>query len=372
LTKQFIPNTIGYEVLTDTGWQPFKGIGTMGINTIHVVTFTNGAVVETSPNHEFVRWNGKTVRADRIRRGMKIAAETGMVKVLAHTKTTRNEITFTLVDVGTERFYFTNGILSKNCEFVSSDETLINPLTLMRMKGSDPLFYVKTCRWYEEPEPNRAYVLALDPSLGTGGDYSALQVFKLPEMTQVAEWRHNHTDTRGQILMLLQTLLFLDGTLRDDPRQRGEPDIYWTVENNTLGEAALLIIEDTGEDRFPGLFVSERRRKGVSRGRFRKGMTTTASRKLAACARLKSLIESDRMKVNSALLIRELKNFVGKQSSFSAKPGETDDLVSATLLVIRALDVALYWGAQSGNLREIITDDELEDDTSGDPLPMVV
>jgi hypothetical protein len=189
-------------------------------------------------------------------------------------------------------------------------------------------------------------------------------------MTQIAEWRHNHTDTRGQIRILLQTLLFLDATLRENPEQRGEPDIYWTVENNTLGEASLLIIEDTGEDRFPGLFLTERRRKGVGKGRFRKGMTTTAARKLSACARLKSLIESDRMKVNSALLIKELKNFVGKQATFGAKPGETDDLVSASLLAARALDVVLYWGAQAGDLREFITDEELED--TGEPMPVVV
>ena len=38
------------------------------------------------------------------------------------------------------------------------------------------------------------YVVSLDPSLGTGGDYAAIQVFELePTFEQVAEWQHNLT-----------------------------------------------------------------------------------------------------------------------------------------------------------------------------------
>lgn len=370
MTKHFVRNVLDYEVLTNTGWQPFAGVSTRGENPIYVTRFSNGAVVESSPNHEFVRASGRTVRADKIKVGARILSENGVVRVEECGKTDRVELTYTLVEVGTEHFYFTNGILSKNCEFVSDEETLISPLALIGLKSSDPIFYTGTVRWYEEPLPNHAYVVALDPSLGTGGDYSAIQVFRIPEMVQVAEWRHNHTDTRGQVRILLQTLMFLDATLRENVEQRGEPEIFWTVENNTLGEAVLLVIEDTGEDRFPGLFVSERKRKGQPRGRFRKGMNTTAQRKIAACARVKSLIESGRAALNSALLIREFKNFVAKESSFSAKPGETDDLVMAMLLIVRALDVALYWGADAGDLREYISDDELEDTGEGMPIVM--
>jgi hypothetical protein len=33
-------------------------------------------------------------------------------------------------------------------------------------------------------------------------------------------------------------------------------NIYWSVENNGLGEAALLVINDFGEENIPGLFIS--------------------------------------------------------------------------------------------------------------------
>lgn len=253
-------------------------------------------------------------------------------------------------------------------DFITDDETLINPLTLTRLAGVQPEFYTGTVRWFESPKPNHTYLIALDPSLGTGRDYGAIQVFELPTMKQVAEWQHNHTAPRGQVRTLMQILAFIDATLRDDIEQSGEPEIYWTVENNSIGEAILQIIEDTGEENFPGTFVSERKRKGQTR-RFRKGMNTDNRKKLSACARFKSLVESSRLQINSGQLIRELKHFVAKETSFSAKPGEHDDLVSACLLITRMLDVVLYWGADANDLKEVISEAELFED---DALPVVL
>lgn len=256
------------------------------------------------------------------------------------------------------------------CDFVTDDETLINPLTLAGMKGVKPEFYTGTVRWYKDPSPNKTYCVALDPSLGTGRDYAAIQVFELPDMIQVAEWQHNMTAPRGQISNLLKMLMFIDQTLRDDMRQQGEPEIFWTVENNTIGEAVLQIIEDTGEERFPGIFVSEKKKKGASR-RFRKGLNTDNKKKLSACARFKSLVESGRMLLNSDQLIKELKMFVSSASSFAAKPGGHDDLVSATLLVVRMLETVLNWSNASGDLREHIGEDELFEDES-EAMPVVI
>jgi hypothetical protein len=43
------------------------------------------------------------------------------------------------------------------------------------------------------------------------------------------------------------------------------------------------------------------------------------------------------MKINSKPLMSELKTFVAHGSSYAAKPGETDDIVMASLLVTRML-----------------------------------
>jgi hypothetical protein len=259
------------------------------------------------------------------------------------------------------------------CDFLADESTLIDPQCLARLRGQPPIYYTGTTRWYGEPEPNHSYLVALDPSVGTGRNNAALQVFRLPDMVQVAEWQHNQTPPRGQVLVLMQTLVYLDAVLREHPQQVGAPELFWTFENNAIGEAILTVIEDTGEERFPGTLLSERRQPGLAR-RFRRGLLTTNRNKVSGCARLKSLLESGRMTIHSANLIHELKNFVATETTFKAVPGETDDLVMASVLIARMLDIVLAWGtAGGGELREQIDDLELADaGAEVAPMPVVL
>jgi hypothetical protein len=104
-------------------------------------------------------------------------------------------------------------------------------------------------------------------------------------------------------------------------------------------------IRDIGEDQFPGLFVSEPIRKGHVR-KFRKGFNTTHKTKISAAARLKHLIETNKMKISSKPLISELKAYIVTGVSFKAKVGEEDDLVSALLLIVRMSQVLADWDAR--------------------------
>jgi hypothetical protein len=132
--------------------------------------------------------------------------------------------------------------------------------------------------------------------------------------------------------------------------------IYWSVENNSIGEAALIVINDFGEENIPGLFVSEPIRKGHVR-KFRKGFNTTHSTKVSACSRLKTMIENDKMKLHSMPLISELKEFIATGSSFKAKPGGTDDLVSALLLILRMMTVLKDWDPRVYNTFNTVEND---------------
>jgi hypothetical protein len=118
--------------------------------------------------------------------------------------------------------------------------------------------------------------------------------------------------------------------------------LYWSVENNTLGEGALVAISEYGEERIPGFFLSEP-------GKARKGFNTTAKSKLAACTKLKYYIESDKMKLYSKNLIGEIKTFVAHGPSFAAKEGETDDLVMATVLAVRIIEHLMRYDEQTWN-----------------------
>ena len=215
-----------------------------------------------------------------------------------------------------------------NCEFIINDETLIAPTKLIELEGIEPIHRTSQVRWFKMPEPGKIYCVGLDPSLGTGGDPSAIQIFEANTTQQIGEWKHNRTPIPEQIRILADIVKYLYGIVKD------ENSIYYSVENNNIGEAALISIEQFGEQNIKGYFLSDPTRGA---GRYRKGFNTSPKNKLTACAKLKTLIESGKMKLFSRPLISELKDFIAHGLSYAAKPGSSDDLVMATLLVTRMM-----------------------------------
>ena len=245
-----------------------------------------------------------------------------------------------------------------DCEFIINDETLIAPAKLFDLQGIDPLYKTGEVRWYKKPERDRIYVVALDPSLGTGGDPSAIQVFEANTTEQIAEWRHNKSDIPTQIRTLTDIIRHINEVVRD------AKSIYFSVENNTIGEAALISIAEYGEENIEGYFLSEP--GGGGGRRFRKGFNTSNKPKLAACAKIKHLIESNRMKINSRSLVSELKNFVASGAGYAAKVGETDDLVMSSLLAVRMLQVLQSYHSDLDTQMRDHSDSFIE------PLPFVM
>jgi len=237
--------------------------------------------------------------------------------------------------LGTERFRREIG-----CEFVIAEETLISPTTLVDLNGIEPVSRMGQVRWYKRPEKGNIYTVALDPSLGTGSDPAAIEIYEANTTTQIGEWKHNKTDIPNQIKLLAQINKYI-------AECTNEPDsIYYSIENNSIGEAALISLNEYGESNIPGVFLSEP-------GKKRKGFNTTHKVKLAACAKFKTLVETKKLKINSKSLISECKTFVALGGSYEAKTGETDDLVMASLLSVRMFQVL---GDYHYNLEERISD----------------
>ena len=245
------------------------------------------------------------------------------------------------------------------CEFIIYDETLINPLHLVEMAGLDPIEKQGQIRWYKKPQRDHTYIVALDPSLGTGSDPAAIQVFELPGLKQVAEWSHNRTIVQRQVIILKEICQYLAETVGT------QNNVYYSVENNTLGEAALVAISEIGEENIPGIFLTEPNKAGNIR-RHRKGFTTTNKSKLAACAKFKSLVETKRIHIASKPLISELKTFVASGQGYAAKIGEHDDLVMAALLAIRMIQLLQNFDAGF--------DTELRDNIDNfiEPMPFIM
>ena len=244
------------------------------------------------------------------------------------------------------------------CRFVSNDSTLISGLKLATLSGLEPNFITGAVRWYREIQQNKSYIVTLDPSTGVGKDYAAIQIVQMPEMIQVGEWMHNKTSPKGQVEILIKILKYIDAKIKPN----SDENIFWTFENNAVGEGILQLILEIGEEKFPGNLINERKVKNRFK-RIRKGLCTTNSSKTLACNKLKSYIESDRMKLFSKPLLYQLKNFVSIGMGFAGKPGVNDDLVSALLLSIRVMLHVAEWGVfDSDILKDNINFDELGDE----------
>jgi len=153
----------------------------------------------------------------------------------------------------------------------------------------------------------------------------------------VAEWHHNLTPANQQIRILQSINQHIHDSIMEQD-STATPQIFYSMENNTLGEAALMRVMDIGEENIMGQFLSEPIRKGHRR-KFRRGFNTTAKHKIDACAKFKELVENNKLELNSKVLISELKTFVATGVSYQAKPGEHDDLVASMLLATRMMKV---------------------------------
>jgi hypothetical protein len=253
--------------------------------------------------------------------------------------------------VGEERFR-----REHNCEFLVFDETLINSISLANLEAVDPIMNMGQVRWYKKIDPTATYIVSLDPSLGTGGDYAGLEVLEIPSFRQVAEWHHNTTPIQSQVRIMRDICKHIED---ECSRQDTSVSLYFSVENNTVGEAALVSINELGEETFPGMFLSEPIKKGHVR-RYRKGFNTTHKSKLSIAAKLKQLIESNTLKIYSKPLISQLKAYVAKGLSFEAKTGEHDDLVASLLLNIRMVMMLQDWDPSVyEKMHEHVSDDML-------------
>lgn len=250
------------------------------------------------------------------------------------------------------------------CKFITFEETLITPETVSGIECKDPIDVDGGVKWFSKISPTNTYVIALDPAMGTGGDNAAIQVFELPTFKQVAEWSSNRIRIEEQVKLIQD--------IAEKIYQSGVDEIYWSLENNSLGEAALVVIREIGEDAIRGSMLHDPGSKSGSR---RKGYNTTKTSKMKACARLKKMLESRTLSIYSRALVSELKVYVARSDTYEAKSGFHDDLISATLLFLRMAEFISSWDDASSSRMSSglgrLSDDEDDDGMGSYPMPMI-
>lgn len=211
------------------------------------------------------------------------------------------------------------------CVFLSSDAQLIDSLFLANLtstlKDIKPLYSIRDIVFWKEPLPGTTLLISVDPSTGNGHDFSAIEVFDFPTMDQVAEFRSNSMSSPFLYNILKGLLRYLE--------QR-RCTVYFTVENNGVGEGIIALYQN---DEMPpeAEFVSEQ-------GKDRMGLTTTGKTKIRTCLSFKEMLEKGTIQIKSRILLQELKEFVRKNNTYTARRGSTDDNISACLMIIRIIE----------------------------------
>lgn len=342
MAQSIILNSKGIKVQTPTGLKSFSGMSkTWHEKVVEIVSVSRK--ITCGLKHKFLVEPG-WVDAEHLEPGMSLTTAEGKDDpILGVLVKDEPQWLFDLLDVEGGSAYLTNGVISHNCEFISSDALLIDSLKLSYFKGQKPVFENMGFKfWRSEDEiggRDKTYIVGLDPATGNGKDFTCIQVVEFPKMEQIAELRLNTV----HIPLIYAKLKWLFKFLRrPGPDGRSRSEIVWSFERNGIGEALVAMIQnDDSVD--GGVYID-----GVelySENPNRLGCYTTGKSKLVSCMQLKNLVEKGEggLKINSDSLIFELQNFVAVGGTYQARAGCTDDAIMAMVIVMKVLNrIASY------------------------------
>jgi len=307
------------EVKTPDGFKSFSGIQKVYKPFYHWVIFDDGTEIKCSDNHSFGKEKIKasTIKVDDLLQGKRVVY---------------NEIVeegiylYDLLDVGEDNLYYSNSIISHNCEFLGSINTLINPAKLRNLTYEDPIKRNAGLDIYESPIEDHNYLMTVDVARGLGNDYSAFVVFDITNFPYkiVAKYRNNEIKP-----MLFPSIIY--------EVAKGYNNSWLLIEVNDIGDQVANILHfDLEYDNV--LMCAMRGRagqlvgSGFSGKKSQLGVRMTAAVKKLGCSNLKTLLEDDKLLTVDYDIISELTTFAQKHNSFEAEEGCNDDL--AMCLVI--------------------------------------
>ena len=334
-------------VKTPTGFKNFSGIQKVYKPFYHWIIFEDGSEIKCSDSHSFgsEKIKASLMKVDDILQGKKVI----------YNEIVEEEIyLYDLLDVGEDNLYYSNNIISHNCEFLGSVGTLINASKLRNLVYDDPLKRSGGLDVYEEPQEDHTYIMTVDVSRGLNNDYSAFVVFDITTFPYkiVSKYRNN------EIKPMLFPNIILDVA-------KAYNKAFVLAEVNDIGEQVTSILHfDLEYDNI--LMCAMRGRAGQLVGQGFSGKKTQLGVKMSktvkkvGCSNLKTIVEDDKLIFNDYDIISELTTFIQKNQSFEAEEGSNDDLVMC-LVIFAWLVVQDYFKEMTENdVRKRIYEDQKE------------
>jgi sRNA-binding regulator protein Hfq len=181
-----------YEILSPEGFVDFLGIQKLKKKTREIF-FTNGLTLRASYNHKIFDFDGNEILIKNVKKEDLIKSHDGYFTIEKIIDYEYESDVYDIVDAGEMHLYFTNNIVSHNCDFLGSGDGVIpndvqeniakNMIRVPKEKYMQGTFW----QW-KEPIQGHRYIAGIDVSRGDSEDFSSINIIDFDEREQVVEY----------------------------------------------------------------------------------------------------------------------------------------------------------------------------------------
>jgi hypothetical protein len=292
LKSKEIKNT-RFEIETPEGWKDFDGIKRLPEKQqLYKITLEDKTFLECTFKHKFVIDNKEFFYKD-LEIGNVVQTKKGLKKIVKLEKTDKIDWVFDVLEVkSSDHSFYSNDIVSHNCEFLGSSSSLVNGDTLGKLEKLiiPPNFEYPNLEVWEKPIENHIYVMGVDVSMGVGNDFSVMQILDITNPVlykQVAVFSDNYIRTK-------------DFTAKIYDLAKTYNEAFVIIENNTYGER---ITSDLwNEIGYEWMYYEQ--------GKPNKGVFANKRNKIDSNSAMKRILEEDRILVRDKSTMDELYSYV--------------------------------------------------------------
>jgi len=338
-----------YKILTPKGFRSFAGIKSLHKKEYCDILLSNKKSIKASLDHPFIS-NNLSILAKDLKIGDILDSNKEKITIL-DIKICQGDITlYDILEVDEGNIFNVNGIISHNCNFVTSGNTVIPPEAInwyeentlqepIERRGLDKGYWI-----WEYPDPLKYYTIIADVARGDGADFSAFQVFEMETITQVAEYK-SQPGTREYAQILLSAATEYNNALL-------------VIENASIGWDVVQSVVESG---YQNVHYSYRSEIGMDFQKYLDkyqttnsalvpGFSTTSKTKPLVIGKMRDLVENKFVTIRSLRLLEELRVFIWKNDSGAAMNGYNDDLVMSFAIGMYLRDTSLRYKTEADSL----------------------
>jgi len=338
------------KVLTSSGYQDFSGIRKTVHKSYYEIEFESGETLKCTRDHIFETINGG-VTARKLTKYDELYRQDGCTFLKKKKLIRRKFVAYDLIDVGGGNLYYTNGILSHNCSFLGSSNTLIDSRKLQQLVHIKPIVDQKDIKIYEQPKQGHVYIATVDVAAGLGQDFSIITIIDVTvaPYKQVLLYRNNEIDPTSFALVV-------EGIASRYNKA------YLVVESNNDGKIVCAELFDMEYENMISTITENGENKIKYGRRSSVGIMMTKLTKKIGCSKLKELVENNVLIIQDEKTISELGTFAATKGTYAAETGKHDDIVM-TLVMFAWFSTTIYFADATGyETKQLIQNNRDDDD----------